>query len=169
MQSGIAQGGNPLAQIHRRAGPPLAVLGQPIERDYTAAELLRRPDVGYEALMTIAGPSLAARAEQFGLSGQELAQAIEQVVIQTRYAGYIVRQQLEIDRQGLNEGQAIPDDLDYAEVPGLSREVAQKLAAQRPATIGQASRISGVTPAAVSILMVHLKKRRAAGKAVSQQ
>jgi tRNA uridine 5-carboxymethylaminomethyl modification enzyme len=90
-------------------------------------------------------------------------------VIQTRYAGYIVRQQIEIDRQGLNEGHAIPDDLDYAEVPGLSREVAQKLAAQRPGTIGQASRISGVTPAAVSIIMVHLKKRRAVTKAIARQ
>ncbi|MBW6493356.1 MAG: tRNA uridine-5-carboxymethylaminomethyl(34) synthesis enzyme MnmG [Burkholderiaceae bacterium] len=147
----------------------LAVLGQPIERDYTAAELLRRPEVGYDALMTIAGPSLAERAARFGLADQELAQAIEQVVIQTRYAGYIVRQQIEIDRQGFNEGQAIPDDLDYAEVPGLSREVAQKLAAQRPGTIGQASRIAGITPAAVSILMVHLKKRRAATKAVARQ
>ncbi len=147
----------------------VAILGQSIERDYTAAELLSRPGVSYDALMTIAGPSLADRATQFGLAESELGQAIEQVVIQTRYAGYIVRQQLEIDRQGLNEGQLIPADIDYSAVPGLSREVAQKLAAQRPGTIGQASRISGVTPAAVSILLVHLKKHRAANKAMARQ
>ncbi len=139
----------------------LEILGQPIEREHTAAELLRRPNVRYEALMRVAGPSLATRADEFGLDAAGVAQAIEQVVIQTRYAGYIARQQQEVARQELQEGQPIPEEFDYAQVSGLSREVAQKLAHQRPETIGHASRISGVTPAAVSLLTVFLKKWRA--------
>jgi tRNA uridine 5-carboxymethylaminomethyl modification enzyme len=83
----------------------------------------------------------------------------EQVEIQIKYAGYITRQKEEITRQQSKEGMPLPDDLDYSQVSGLSNEVCQKLTAQRPTTVGQASRISGVTPAAVSLLLVHLKKR----------
>jgi tRNA uridine 5-carboxymethylaminomethyl modification enzyme len=83
----------------------------------------------------------------------------EQVEIQTKYSGYIARQKAEIDRHQRQEGMPLPDDLDYSQVSGLSNEVCQKLAAQRPTTVGQASRISGVTPAAISLLLVYLKKR----------
>ena len=93
--------------------------------------------------------------------GIDDASAAEQVEIQSRYEGYLVRQQVEIDRNRRNEDQQIPADFDYAEVSGLSAEVLQKLQRVRPASIGQAGRISGVTPAAVSLLLVHLQRRRA--------
>ena len=85
---------------------------------------------------------------------------IEQVEIQLKYAGYITRQQVEIERQSRHEALPLPSDLDYASVRGLSIEVQQKLNRVRPETLGQAGRISGVTPAALSLLLVHLKKRR---------
>ena len=124
------------------------VLGQPLEREYTLASLLRRPDVSYAALMTLptAGPGL------------EDAQAAEQIEIQAKYHGYIERQKEEIDRNLENESARLPDDLDYRTVRGLSIEVQQKLNQHRPETLGQAARISGVTPAAISILLVHLKR-----------
>ncbi|MCC6208202.1 MAG: tRNA uridine-5-carboxymethylaminomethyl(34) synthesis enzyme MnmG [Gammaproteobacteria bacterium] len=125
-----------------------AVLGAPLAREYTLLELLRRPGVGYQALMTLpgAGPGVADAA------------VAEQVEIQARYAGYIDRQQDEIERQRRHEGTRLPEALDYSEVHGLSTEARQKLAAARPATLGQAARIPGVTPAAVSLLLLHLKK-----------
>jgi tRNA uridine 5-carboxymethylaminomethyl modification enzyme len=83
----------------------------------------------------------------------------EQVEIQAKYAGYIARQQAEIDRQRRNETARLPEDLDYSRVRGLSNEVQQKLSDYRPQTLGQASRIPGVTPAAISILLVHMKKQ----------
>ncbi|HXG27355.1 MAG TPA: tRNA uridine-5-carboxymethylaminomethyl(34) synthesis enzyme MnmG, partial [Nevskiales bacterium] len=114
-------------------------------------EALRRPEITYASLMALpeAGPGVAD------------AKVAEQVEIQCKYAGYIARQQDEIARARLYEDSAIPSDLDYAQVAGLSNEVRQKLSAQRPATLGQAGRIPGVTPAAVSILLVHLKKNGA--------
>jgi len=92
-----------------------------------------------------------------GVADEQIA---EQVEIQFKYAGYIERQQAEIDKQMRHEETSLPDDLDYMQVQGLSNEVRQKLHAQRPETIGMASRISGVTPAAISLLLVHLKKRQ---------
>jgi len=86
----------------------------------------------------------------------------EQVAVQARYAGYIARQENEIARQRRHEQRRLPDNLDYETVSGLSSEVRQKLGAQRPETLGQASRIPGITPAAISLLLVHLKKRRVA-------
>ncbi|HMN83587.1 MAG TPA: tRNA uridine-5-carboxymethylaminomethyl(34) synthesis enzyme MnmG [Burkholderiaceae bacterium] len=123
------------------------LLGQPIEREYSLADLLRRPNVRYDALMKIAGP------------GVDDPRVAEQVEIEAKYAGYIARQQDEIARHEHNEGLKIPADFDYAAVRGLSMEVRQKLIRHRPETVGQASRISGVTPAAVSLLLVYLKKR----------
>ena len=137
-----------------------AVIGQPIERDYTLADLLARPDVRYEALMTIAGPGIAERATELGLDRVRAEQAIEQLEIQSKYAGYIARQQTEVNRSERSEQMPIPDDFDYSRVRGLSNEVRGKLVAQRPQTVGMASRISGVTPAAISLLLVYLKKRR---------
>ncbi|MCE9853151.1 tRNA uridine-5-carboxymethylaminomethyl(34) synthesis enzyme MnmG [Shewanella chilikensis] len=124
-------------------------LNTPISREASFEELLRRPELDYDKLMEIEG---------FG-PGLEDRQAAEQVQIQVKYAGYIQRQQEEIAKAQRNENTGLPLELDYNEVPGLSNEVIAKLNAHKPETIGQASRISGVTPAAISILLVHLKKR----------
>ena len=137
-----------------------AVIGQPIERDYTLADLLRRPDVSYAALMTLAGPGIVERGEALGLDRLRCEQVVEQIEIQSKYAGYIARQQAEVARHEHNEQLRIPADFDYSRVRGLSNEVRAKLIAQRPETVGQASRISGLTPAAISLLLVYLKKRR---------
>ena len=124
------------------------VLGQPLEREYSLADLLRRPGVGYADLMSLTGEP----------HGSVDAAVAEQVEIATKYAGYIERQQEEIARRGEQEGQRLPPDLDYRTVRGLSIEVQQKLNQHQPETIGQATRISGVTPAAISLLLVHLKR-----------
>ena len=124
------------------------VLGQPIEREYTLQDLLRRPGVSYPVLMTLpgAGPAVSD------------ALVAEQVEIQCKYQGYIERQQDEITRQEAYETTRLPATFDYREVRGLSIEVQQKLNQHRPETLGQAARISGVTPAAISLLLVHLKR-----------
>ena len=123
------------------------VLGQPLVKECNALSLISRPGVGYAELLAL------------GIGDPELeSSAGEQVEIQARYAGYIERQQAEIERNRHYEQTALPTNLDYATVSGLSNEVRQKLADHRPATLGQASRISGVTPAAISLLRVHLKK-----------
>jgi tRNA uridine 5-carboxymethylaminomethyl modification enzyme len=126
-----------------------ALLGAPIEREYSLADLMKRPDVRYAALVEATGP------------GADDPTVAEQVEIQLKYSGYIARQQLEVARQGHQEHQRIPEDLDYSDVRALSVEVRQRLAQHRPETVGQASRIQGVTPAAISLLLVHLKRRRA--------
>jgi tRNA uridine 5-carboxymethylaminomethyl modification enzyme len=135
------------------------VLGGPLTRDATAFELLRRPGVSYESLIEIAGAPAwwphGAGALDERLPGQVRAQ----VEVQARYSGYIERQQEDIERSRSHEETPLPPDLDYASLTGLSHEVRQRLAETRPATLGQAGRIPGVTPAAVSILLVHLKKR----------
>lgn len=127
------------------------LLSQPLAREYRLEDLLRRPEVSYDALMSIDGIGP-------GLSDDKAA---EQVEIQTKYAGYIDRQEDEIARQLRHEETKLPENLDYDKVVGLSSEVKQKLANVRPATIGMASRIPGVTPAAISLLLVHLKKPKA--------
>ena len=123
------------------------VLGKEIEREYSLYDLLRRPEVNYATLMTLPG----AHAEE----GGEVA---EQVEILAKYQGYIERQRDEIARQEGHETTQLPTDIDYATVRGLSIEVRQKLSQHRPQTLGQAARISGVTPAAISLLLVHLKR-----------
>ena len=131
------------------------VLGKPIEREYTLMDLLKRPDVTYGSLRTLPGVELA-----------DLDPVVaEQVEIQAKYLGYIARQQDEIARHERYESMALPEDLDYREVHGLSIEVQQKLNQHRPATLGQASRMSGITPAAVSLLLVHLKRLTARDRA----
>ena len=129
------------------------VLGKPIEREYALTDLLRRPNVSYKQLMTLT--SLDCR--RFDQPELEVAVA-DQVEIQVKYAGYIDRQAKEVERHEHYENLALPDDIDYMSVRALSMEVRQKLTRHRPETLGQASRIAGVTPAAISLLLVHLKK-----------
>ena len=154
--------------VNPRVLPPeraQQLIGQPIERDYTLAELLRRPDVRYSALAQISGPAINQRGDELGLDSLRLEQIVEQIEIQSKYAGYIAKQQAEVARHEHNETLPIPDDFDYSQVRGLSNEVLGKLSTQRPPTIGVAARISGVTPAAISLLLVYLKKRRSARQA----
>lgn len=130
------------------------VLGGPLSRDYSAFELLLRPEVNYNDLLEIVGGP-----DWSDVDDRLPPQVRAQIEVRAQYAGYIERQQDEIERQQRNEETRLPEDLDYLQVAGLSHEVRQKLAEARPATVGQASRLPGMTPAAVSILLVHLKKR----------
>ncbi|WP_018623632.1 tRNA uridine-5-carboxymethylaminomethyl(34) synthesis enzyme MnmG [Kangiella aquimarina] len=125
-------------------------LEKPLSRAYKGEELLRRPDITYAGLMALPGM----------LEEKVADKVAEQVEIQIKYSGYIDRQKDEIERSLRNENTALPKDLDYSQVKGLSNEVVQKLMNIKPETIGQASRVSGVTPAAISLLLVHLKKRQ---------
>ena len=131
------------------------VFGQGLEREYVLADLLRRPNVTYASLHTL-------RASGAAVADSAVA---EQVEVAIKYAGYIERQHDEIARHLAQETSVIPADLDYADVRGLSTEARQKLASGRPETIGQAARISGMTPAAISLLLVHLKRRALGGPA----
>ncbi len=137
------------------------LLGKQVEHEYSLYDLLRRPQVEYRALMSV------ERANGENLAGPGLADpvAAEQVEIQVKYAGYVARQQEDIDKLASQEAHPIPDDLDYDAIKSLSIEVRQRLKASRPATIGQASRISGVTPAALSLLLVHIKRMQHQKKA----
>jgi tRNA uridine 5-carboxymethylaminomethyl modification enzyme len=133
------------------------VLGDTGTRDALSAfDLLRRPEVSYEDLIELIGPMPAPEDDRL------TPQIRVQLEVAAKYAGYIERQEEEIARHRRNEETRLPPDLDYSRVAGLSNEVRQKLAQIRPATVGQAARVPGVTPAAVSILLVHLKKSRAA-------
>lgn len=139
-----------------RPNSPLAeavalLLGGAVTREASLLELLRRPEVGIDQVVAL----MPMAAETVGQSVRE------QVEIQVKYQGYIDRQQVEIERLQRYEHWRLPDEMDYANVVGLSNEVREKLRAQRPETVGQASRIPGVTPAAVSLLLVHLKKKTA--------
>jgi tRNA uridine 5-carboxymethylaminomethyl modification enzyme len=135
------------------------VLGQGIEREYRLLDLLKRPGIGYEALMSLDG-GVYANAELQGPDADPhwRAAVIEQIEISAKYAGYIDLQKTEVERAAYYENLKLPAELDYMQVSALSIEVRQKLARHRPDTLGQASRISGVTPAAISLLLVHLKK-----------
>ena len=144
-----------------RAADALAdKLGRPLTREHSYAELLKRPELNYADLAALDEQSLPVE------DSMAAAQAAEQLSIQARYAGYIDRQAQEVARLKRFESLALPDDFDYAEVSGLSHEVRDKLSAQRPATLGRASRIPGVTPAAVSLLLVHLKRRQNAAPVI---
>lgn len=125
-----------------------AVLGQPIEREYSLADLLARPNVRYADLTSI--PALGPAVDSVAVG--------EQVEVQAKYQGYIERQRLEIERRAEHESVALPANFDFAQVRGLSIEAQQKLGRHRPETLGQAARISGITPAAISLLLVHLRR-----------
>jgi tRNA uridine 5-carboxymethylaminomethyl modification enzyme len=157
--------------VHPAILPPdiaTTQLGKSLEREYSLADLLRRPGVAFPAIEAVA----AVAKPDAGVSRQRLADelgaalaaaVIEQVEIGIKYAGYIDKQVEEVQRVAHCEQLRLPADLDYSQVTALSFEVRQKLSAQRPETLGQASRISGVTPAAISLLLVHLKKGRFKG------
>ena len=125
------------------------ILGQPLRNEIRMSELLKRPEVSYTQMLQLPGAGE-------GVHDEKVAQQIE---IQAKYSGYIQRQQNEIEKQLRNEQTRLPENLDYSDVKGLSAEVSQKLNQQKPDSIGQASRIPGVTPAAISLLLVYLKKR----------
>ena len=146
------------------------LLGKAIEHEYSLADLLRRPGVGYDAVAELAAFAAVSRALRPAVSRETLTlelgdsrladTVIEQVEIATKYAGYIGKQVEEVERAAHFEHLKLPDDLDYDTVTALGYEVRHRLGQHRPQTLGQASRISGVTPAAISLLLVHLKKKR---------
>ncbi|NBY06718.1 MAG: tRNA uridine-5-carboxymethylaminomethyl(34) synthesis enzyme MnmG, partial [Betaproteobacteria bacterium] len=142
------------------------VLGKPIDHEYNLADLLRRPNISYFSLMSLddgrfASPNLS------DLDDVSRETVIEQVEIASKYSGYIERQIDEVGRAAGFENMALPATLDYLEIKALSFEVRQKLSQQRPQTLGQASRISGVTPAAISLLLIHLRRAKYKGFASS--
>jgi tRNA uridine 5-carboxymethylaminomethyl modification enzyme len=126
-----------------------------LTREQRAFDLLRRPEVYYDALAEVVGHGGGDWRDDERLA----IQVPLQVDVQAKYTGYIDRQRDEIERQRSNEDTRLPEDLDYADVSGLSNEVRQRLVEHRPATLGIAARIPGVTPAAVSLLLIHLKRR----------
>ena len=143
------------------------VLGKAIEHEHNLFDLLRRPDVGYDALMSMGDSRFAPReVDGEGVPepvsretlGELYGPVIEQVEIAAKYSGYIDRQRDEVERAAYYENLKLPPDLDYLQIHALSIEVRQKLQKHRPETLGQAGRISGVTPAAISLLLIHLKK-----------
>ena len=144
------------------------LLGKALEHEYALADLLRRPGVGFDAVAEAARlarhPQAVSRETLRAEWGAAAAdEVIEQTEIHVKYAGYIEKQQDEVERSAAHEQTPLPADLDYSQVHALSFEVRQTLQRHRPATLGQASRMSGVTPAAISLLLVHLKKKRLAG------
>ena len=139
------------------------MLGRPIEHEYSLAELMRRPGIGFdqvEALAAAARPEAGVSREALRAElGAPLGDAVvSQVETSLKYAGYIDKQNDEVERAARYEDLRLPDELDYARVTALSHEVRQRLSQHRPQTLGQASRLSGVTPAAISLLLIHLKK-----------
>ena len=126
-----------------------AFWGKPLQREANLMDLLRRPEVNISQLLS------------FIETGDVSEQVVEQVAIQAKYAGYIDRQQAEINKAKRYDHLPLPKTIDYSRVSGLSNEVSEKLKKQQPETLGQASRIPGITPAAISLLLVHLKKKSA--------
>jgi tRNA uridine 5-carboxymethylaminomethyl modification enzyme len=145
------------------------VLGKAIDHEYNLADLLRRPNVDYAALMSLDGgrfanpdlPTVSRETEQGATASADadfVADVIEQVEITAKYSGYIDRQKNEVERAAHYENLRLPAELDYMQVSALSIEARQRLNKQRPETLGQASRMSGITPATISLLLIHLKK-----------
>jgi tRNA uridine 5-carboxymethylaminomethyl modification enzyme len=121
--------------------------------EHSALQLLRRPETTYEGIVECIGGGVALHPDQ-----RIAEQAVIDLTVRARYAGYIERQQVEIERQRKHEGAQLPTNMDYTRVSGLSNEVRQRLAEVRPLTLGQAARIPGITPAAISLLLVHMKR-----------
>ncbi|MEW6204521.1 MAG: tRNA uridine-5-carboxymethylaminomethyl(34) synthesis enzyme MnmG [Pseudomonadota bacterium] len=139
------------------------VLHKGIDREYNLYDLLKRPDVSYQDLST-----LSKENGELALSNPlQQSDLVSQLEIEVKYAGYVLRQQAEVERGAGNESIRLPADFDYSGVNGLSKEVQQKLNMHKPETIGQAGRIQGITPAAISLLLVHLKKRDLLSRSVN--
>jgi tRNA uridine 5-carboxymethylaminomethyl modification enzyme len=138
--------------------PVAGAFAEPLTREASAYQLLRRPGVEYADVAALAPVGVAA--ELAALPDELVEQWTGSLAIQAHYAGYVERQGTEIERQKREAGTRLPPDFDYAEVAGLSNELREKLARVRPDDIGQAARISGMTPAAISLLLIHAKKRR---------
>jgi tRNA uridine 5-carboxymethylaminomethyl modification enzyme len=135
----------------------LAKLKHPLQREVRAFEMLRRPELAYDDVDG-AVPDARGGADEWRNDERLADQVKQQVDVQAKYFGYLKRQSQEIDRQLRHEEMRLPDDIDYSKVGGLSNEVRQALNSVRPQTLGQAARIPGLTPAALSLLLVHLKK-----------
>jgi tRNA uridine 5-carboxymethylaminomethyl modification enzyme len=145
------------------AGSDREALPQGLQRECTAADLLRRPELRYP---DVVGLSMVGPMPRDVLASDEQAEQVEIAVeVSARYAGYIDRQHREIAKHAKQEKLRLPEDIDYATVDGLSIEARQRLESARPATLGQASRLEGMTPSAVSLLLIHLKKRQLAKSA----
>ena len=142
----------------------IELLGAPLAREAHAFDLLRRPEVTYRSLSAIDAVGEAEWMRAADADERLIEQVQVQVEVQAKYTGYIDRQQDEIERHRRHEETRLPDAIDYAHVRGLSTEVRQRLSQARPQTIGQASRVPGVTPAAISLLLVHLKRRSGADR-----
>lgn len=145
---------------HLTEARSLELLGTTLSREAHAFDLLRRPEVSYATLASI---EQVGQAEWMNApdADERLAEQVQlQVEVQAKYTGYIDRQQDEIERQRRHEETRLPENIDYAQVRGLSMEVRQRLQEARPDTVGRAARIPGVTPAAISLLLVHLKRRQ---------
>lgn len=139
-----------------------AILGTSLLREAHAFDLLRRPEVAYQALTDLPCIGRPEWMASVDADGRLIEQVALQVEVQAKYTGYIDRQRSEIERQRRHEETRLPEDIDYTHVRGLSTEVRQRLSEARPMTMGQASRVPGVTPAALSLLLVHLKRFSAA-------
>ncbi len=146
------------------------MLGKAIDHEYKLFDLLRRPGVSYAELMAMEGGRFAAKGRDGApapVSRETLAEqyesVVEQVEIAAKYSGYIERQKGEVERAAYYEHLKLPAELDYLQVAALSIEARQKLAKHRPETLGQASRISGITPASISLLLIHLKRGKFKG------
>ena len=126
----------------------IPLLGQALRKEQSLADLLRRPELDYPTLMRLPGAG----------PGVDEPAVVEQLEIHARYSGYLARQDEEIERARRNEDTCMPGNFDYRAVRGLSNEIVAKLSSYRPHTVGQAARISGVTPAAISLLLVYLKR-----------
>jgi tRNA uridine 5-carboxymethylaminomethyl modification enzyme len=145
----------------------VALLGKPMEHEYTLMDLLRRPGVAYWDLMALkdsafANPALLDAAAHGDAELLRLA-IVEQVEIAAKYSGYIDRQREEVGRAAHYENLRLPPELDYLQVTALSFEARQRLSEHRPETLGQAARLSGITPATISLLLIHLKKGKFKG------
>jgi tRNA uridine 5-carboxymethylaminomethyl modification enzyme len=136
------------------------VLGKKIDHEYNLGDLLRRPDITYHSLMSMENGEFKS-AEIESLDDVSRETILEQVEISAKYSGYIEKQKEEVERAAGFENLHLPKDLDYLSIDALSFEVRQKLTKFRPETVGLASRISGITPAAISLLLIHLKRMKA--------
>jgi tRNA uridine 5-carboxymethylaminomethyl modification enzyme len=139
------------------------VLGKAIEHEYNLADLLRRPGISYQALMTLSDGKYAVPELDLTSDASLMAAVVEQVEIVAKYAGYITRQKDEVERASHYENLQLPQNFDYMQVSAMSIEARQRLNRHKPETLGQASRLSGITPATISLLMIHLKKSKLKG------